>query len=157
MARKYTITSGLTSLAASTTKVACLLVTPATETAVVIAADISFDGTATGAAAIPVRVAIVRVTAASSGGSTFTPASWRKGAPAANCTARINDTSDGTSPTILQEWLIPPTTVYPYQLPLSREYALDVSDFLELRLTSQSGMTTVNFLGSLVFEEGGSS
>jgi hypothetical protein len=157
VARKYTITSGLTSLAASTTKVACLLATPTTETAVVIAADISFDGTATGAAAIPVRVAIVRVTAASSGGSTFTPASWRKGAPVANCTARINDTVDGSSPTILQEWLVPPTTVMPYQLPLSREFALDVSDFLELRLISQAGMTTVDYVGSLVFEEGGSS
>jgi hypothetical protein len=156
VARKYTITSGLTSIAASTTIVACLLVTPSTESAVVIAADISFDSVATGAGAIPVRVAIVRVTGASSGGSTFTPATWTKSGQAANCTARINDTTDGASPTILQEWLVPPTIPYPYQLPMSREYPLAASDFLELRCISQAGMTTCHLIGSLIFEEGGS-
>jgi hypothetical protein len=156
VARKYTITSGLISLAASTTKVACALATPSTETAVIIAASISFDSTATGAGAIPVRVAIVRTTAASSGGSTFTPSKWRTGQIASVCTARINDTSDGTSPTVIDEYLIPPTLPFPYQLPLSREYVLDASDFLELRVQSQAGLTTCNYIGNFSFEEGGS-
>jgi hypothetical protein len=156
MARKYTITSGLTSIAASATKVACQLATPSTETAVVFSADISFDSTATGAGAIPVRVAIVRVTAASSGGTTFTPVKWRTGQMASVCTARINDTTDGSSPTIVEEWLVPPTLPFPYQLPLGREYVLDISDFLELRLVSQAGLTTCNYVGNLTYEEGGS-
>ena len=156
MARKYTITSGLTSLAASTTKVACALATPSTETAVIISADISFDSTATGAGAIPVRVALVRATGASSGGSTFTPTKWNSAQIASVCTARINDTTDGASPTIIEEWLVPPTLLMPYQFPLSREHVLIASDFYELRVTSQAGLTTCNYIANLAFEEGGS-
>jgi hypothetical protein len=136
--------------------VLCAVATPSTETAVVIGFDIGFDSTATGAAAIPARLAIVRITAASSGGSTFTPVAWRKGQIASVCTGRINDTTDGTSPTVVQEWLIPPTGAFSYQYPLGREFVMDASDFMELRLVTQAGLTTCNYIANLSYEEGGS-
>lgn len=154
MAEQFTVTSGLTSLAAATTKVACQLATGTTVSTTIIGFDIGFDSTATGAGAIPVRVALVRATGASSGGSTFTPVRWNTGMRVANATARINDTTDGASPTIIKEWLVSPTTFFAYQFPLGREIDMAVSDFLELRVVSQTGMTTCNYIANLDFEEG---
>jgi hypothetical protein len=153
MARKYTVTSGLTSLAASTTKVACQLATGTNVTNSIVGFDVTFDSTATGAGAIPIRVELVRTTGASSGGATYTPTKWHKAVGAAVTTARINDTSDGASPTIIKSWLVPPTGGISYQFPLGREIEMDVSDFLELRLISQAGMTTCNYEANLDVEE----
>ena len=153
MGIQYTVQSGLTSLAASTTKVACSIATGTTIAATIIGFDVSFDSTATGGGAVPVRVELVRVTAASSGGSTFTPVVWNKLLHASATTARINDTTDGTSPTIIKSWLISPTTAFAYQFPLGREIACAHSDFFELRLISQTGMTTCNYEANLDFEE----
>lgn len=153
MARKYSVQSGLTSLAASTTKVACQLATGSTLTNTIIGFDISFDSTATGAGAVPIRVELVRATGASSGGSTFTPTKWYAADIAPVTTARINDTTDGASPTIIKSWLVSPTSGLSYQFPLGRELQLNNSDFLELRLISQSGMTTCNYEANLDFEE----
>ena len=102
MGVQYSVQSGLTSIAASTTKVACAIATGTTVRATLVGFDISFDSTATGAGAVPVRVELVRVTAASSGGVIFTPILWDKLQHAAVTTARINDTTDGTSPAIIK-------------------------------------------------------
>lgn len=153
MAHQYTVTSGLTSLAASTTKVACQLATGTTITNAIIGFDISFDSVATGAGAIPIRVELVRATGASSGGSTLTPLEWETTGPASITTARINDTTDGSSPTIVMSWLVSPTSGFSFQFPLGREIKMVVSDFFELRLISQSGMTTCNYEANLHFEE----
>jgi hypothetical protein len=153
MARKFTVTSGLTSLAASTTKVACQLATGSTITCTVIGFDVTFDSTATGSGAVPVRVELVRATGASSGGSTYTPKPWLTGDTASITTARINDTSDGAGVAILKSWLVSPTAGLVYQFPLGREVSMSASDFFELRLISQSGMTTCNYEANLDFEE----
>ncbi len=153
MARKYTVTSGLVSLAASTTKVACQLATGSTITNCVTGFDITFDSVATGSGAIPVRVQIVKPTAAGSGGSTATPAKWHEDLAASASTARISDSTAGASPVVVKEWLVSPTSGLSYQFPLGREIEMGVSDFLELKLVSQSGMTTCNYIANLDFEE----
>jgi hypothetical protein len=153
VARKYSVSSGLTSLAASTTIVACQLATSTTVTLTILGFDISFDSTATGAGAIPVRVQLARPTAASSGGATMTPTVWNKGDLAAQATARKNDTAAGTSPTVIKEWLVSPTAGFSYLFPQGREITMPISDFLELKLISQAGMTTCNYIGNLDLEE----
>lgn len=154
MPRVYTATSGLISLAASTTKVAVGLASSSTDTCTIIGWDISFDSTASGAGAIPVRCALVRCTGVSStGGSAPAASPWRKGGLAAVTTVRVGDTTDGASPTIIKEWLVSPTAGFSYIFPYGRELEMDISDFLELRVISQSGMTTCNFIGNVDFQE----
>jgi hypothetical protein len=154
VARKYTVSTGLNSLAASTTRVAVGLATNTTTTNTIIGFDVTFDSTATGAGAIPVRVELVRCTGVSSTtGTAPTPTPWEKGLLAAATTARINDTTDGASPTIIASWLVSPTGGFSYQFPLGREITMAISDFLELRLTSQSGFTTCNASSQVHFEE----
>ncbi len=150
MTRLYTATSGLVSLAASTAKVAVGLATGSAVTATIFGWDISFDSTASGAGAISVRVALVRCTGVSStGGAAITPGPWCKGGLAAATTARAGDTTDGASPTIIKEWLVSPTAGFSYIFPYGKELEMAVSDFIELRVTSQAGMTAANFIGSL--------
>jgi len=151
--RKYTVSSGLTSLAASTTRVAVQVATPSTGTNTLIGGDVTFDSTATGSGAIAVKVQIVRTTGASSGGATATPAPWKKSQIASTTTARINDTTDGSAPSVVWEWLISPTAGVLYQLPLGRDIDMEASDFLELRLVSQSGLTTCDYSAQLHFSE----
>jgi hypothetical protein len=153
LARKYTINSGKTSLAAAATQVACAAATGATVTNTVIGADCTFDSTATGSGAVAVLVEIVRTTGASSGGASATPAPWKKGQIASGTTGRKNDTSDGASPTVIAGWLISPTSGVIYQFPLGRDLEMEASDFVELRLTSQSGMTTCDYDANLHIEE----
>lgn len=153
MARRYSVSSGQVSLAASTTKILAQLATGSTITNTLIGASISGDSIATGAGAIPVRVQLVRPTAASSGGSTATPAKMNKSMPAAATTARVGDTSAGSTPAVLEEWEVSPVAGQLIQLPLGREYEMDISDFLELKVISQAGMTTCNLVGNLQFEE----
>lgn len=153
MARKYSVSSGLTSIGASTTIVACQMATNTTTTLTVLGFDVSFDGTATGSGIIPVRVQLVRPTAASSGGATMTPTPWLKGDLASATTARKNDTSAGSSPTVIKEWLVSPSAGISYLFPLGRELSMPISDFLELKLVSQTGMTTCNYVANIDFEE----
>jgi hypothetical protein len=153
MARKYTVSSGLTSLAASTTKVAAQLATTSTVSNTIISFDVTFDSIATGAGAVPVRVEIVRESTASTGGATSTPTKWNKDLAVSVSTARINDTTDGTVTNIIKSWLVSPTAGITYQFPLGREIEMGVSDFLALRLISQAGMTTCNYEANLDFEE----
>lgn len=151
MSQLFSVTSGLTAgAAAGSIKVAIALAAGSTINGVLVGADITFDGV--NAAAVPVKVEWVSTTAAPSGGSTYTPN--QIGAERASIiTARVNDTTDGTSPTILAAWEIPPTSGVIQQLPLGREWKIPVSSFRELRVTWLSGQTVVNYLANLYFEE----
>jgi hypothetical protein len=156
MARKYSVTTGLVALAASTTRVAIALATGTGVTNSIIGFDVSFDGFAVAgtSAIIPVRVAIVRCTGVSNTtGTAPTPLEWNESLGEPQTTARINDTVDGAGPAIIKEWLVSPTSGLSYQFPLGREIEMTISDFLELRLASQAGMTTVNYICNLDFEE----
>jgi hypothetical protein len=152
--RQYSVATGLVSLAASATRVAVQLATGTTTTNIVIGFDVSFDSVATGAGAIPIRVELVRETGASNTtGTAPTPTKFLGVFAAAATTARINDTVDGASPTIIKSWLVSPTGGFSYQFPLGREIQMGVSEFLALRLISQAGMTTCNYEANLDFEE----
>lgn len=152
--RKYTTSSTKTAAAAAgTAKVAVQLASGATVTGTIFGIDITLDSTATGAGAIPCLVELVRTTGASSGGATATPAKWNKDFIAANVTARINDTTDGASPTVLKAWLIAPTSGVIVQLPLDREFDLEASDFFEVRITLQTGTTACDYLVNVDHEE----
>ncbi len=148
----YVITSGKTAAASNALKVAVALATGAAVLNRWLAFDVSFDGTT--ATATPILVEIVRTTAASSGGSVGTIQHYNGFTPsAASSTARINDTADGTSPTVIQSWLINPTTAFSYQWPLGREFTMSVSSFAEIRLTTVTASGTPNYVVNLVFEE----
>ena len=150
----YSAPSGLTSIAASTTQVMIQLATGSTITNTITQLVVGMDGTSAGATAIPAKIQLVRETGASSAGSSVTPLILTdKALRAANTTARKNDTSDGSSPTILDEWLMPPTGLLEIQDPLGREVGMSVSDFLALRIVTQSGMTTCNYSASLRWVE----
>src|SRR5712664_3413245 len=144
--RRYSVTSGKTAgAAAGTVKVAVQLATGTTVTNTVIGIDVSFDSTANPASAggVPALVELVRETGASSGGTAPTPTIWKKGQVASGTTARINDTTDGTGPTIIKAWLVPISTAFPQQLPLGREFDMEASDFLAVRITFQTGTTPI--------------
>lgn len=160
MAVQYSVTSGLVSIAASVTgKVGISLACGTTVAATLIAMDISFDGVATGAGAIPIRVQLCRTsTVSSTTGAAATPSPYNSLLHAAVTTARIGDTVGGTlSPNTAQgiahEWLVSQNGGMSYQWPLGREFDIPHSGFAELRLTTQAGMTTCNYVCNWIFEE----
>jgi hypothetical protein len=155
VANNYGISSGLTACpAAGSFKVACQFATSANAEATVAQLDISFDSVATGAGAVAVIVALVRCTGASSGGASYTPGKVSNpDGPASEFTARINDTTDGASPTVLWETLVYPTGLpLIVQYPLGREWKSKVSDFIELRIKPQTGFTACNYDANLQVE-----
>lgn len=155
MGNLYTISSGLTAApAAGSFKVVCQAASTANAEFLVAQIDISFDSTATGAGAVAVIVEVVRCTGASSGGSTFTPGKTSNpDGPASEFTARINDTTDGSAPTVIWGTLIYPTGLpWCLQYPLGREAKSKVSDFIEWRIKPQTGFTACNYYGNLIVE-----
>jgi hypothetical protein len=153
MAQLYSVTSGLTAgAAAGSIKVAAHIATGSAVANRIVAFDVSFDGI--NAAAKPVLVELVKTTGAPSGGSTYTPNVINgQAGRTAQSTARINDTADGSSPTILAAWKVPATGGFSYQWPLGREPEMPVSAFYEIRITWAAAETVVNYLVNVWFEE----
>lgn len=136
----------------NTTKVACQIATTSTKPCILVAFDISFDGTT--ATNTPIQVQIASPTAAGSGGSTFTPLLiGAESGATSSTTARINDTTAGASPSLFAAWYVPPTSGFSYQWPLGREIDLLISDFLELKIVTVTGSGTPNYLANLWFSE----
>jgi len=150
MAQVFTVSSTKTALVAATLKVAVQLATGAAVQNRILQIDVTFDGT--NAAAVPVLVELVRETGVTStGGTAPTPVKVNTDASAAAATtARINDTTDGTGPTVIAAWLVPPTSGIVIQFPLGREAGMKVSEFLALRLTAPA---VVNYIVNVWFEE----
>ena len=155
MADIYSATSGSTAgAAANTAKVAVELQTGSGEIIRIKQVDVTLNGT--NAAAKPVLVELVKTTGASSGGSTYTPLKVNGDAYAkatSIVSARINDTSDGASPTIQQAYLVPATSGMVIQFPLGCEPIVSASEFWEVRVTWQSGETVTNYLVNVWWEE----
>jgi hypothetical protein len=151
MGQLFSVTSGKTAgAAAGSVKVAVALATGAGVRNVITQIDVTLNGT--NAAAKPVLVELVKTTAAPSGGSTYTPIKVQSRV-ASVTTARINDTTDGASPTIQQAWLVPATSGMVVQLPLGREIEMAPSEFWEVRITWQSAETVTDYLVNVYFEE----
>ncbi|HLE52691.1 MAG TPA: hypothetical protein VI755_11550 [Anaerolineales bacterium] len=152
MPQLYSVTSGLTAgAAAGSVKVAVALATGAQVRATITQIDVTLNGT--NAASKPVKVELVKTTAAPSGGSTYTPLLNQPGGRTSQTTARINDTTDGSSPTIQQGYLVPATSGMVIQFPLGREIELAVSEFWEVRVTWQSAETVTDYLVNVWFTE----
>ena len=136
----------------NSTKVPCQIATTSTKTCKIVAFDISFDGVT--AAATPIEVQIARATGASSGGSSFTPLLVSADTSAtSSTTARVNDTTAGSSPTKLASWYVAPTSGFSYQWPLGREIQCKISEFYELKIVTVTGSGTPNYQAQLWFEE----
>ncbi len=148
----YTVNSGKVVTASNAAKVGVQLATGAGVTAKLIAVDISFDGV--DASKTGILCEIQRGTAASSGGTTYTPVNVGGGAArTAQTTARINDTTNVGGPTSLQSWLISPTAAFAYQWSLGREIEMSASSFLAVTLTTVTASGTPNYVVSATFEE----
>lgn len=152
MPQLYSVTSGLTACAtAGSVKVAVALATGAQVRATITQIDVMFNGNTS--TEKPVKVELVKTTAAPSGGSTYTPLLNQPGGRTAQTTARINDTTDGSSPTIQQGYLVPATSGICFQYPLGREIEMAVSEFWEVRITLQSGAAANDYLVNVWFTE----
>lgn len=152
----YVIASGLVACpAAGSFKVACQAASSSTSRLQVVQVDISFDSVATGAGAVAVICELVRCTGASSGGATYTPGKMTDpDSLAAVTTARINDTTDGASPTVLWGTLVYPTGLpFILQYPLGAMWASKVSDFIEWRIKPQTGFTAANYYAQMTVRE----
>lgn len=152
MPQLYSVTSGLTACAAAASvKVGVQLATGAAVRATITQIDVMFNGVTS--TEKPVKVELVKTTGASSGGSSYTPLLNQPGGRASQTTARINDTTDGSSPTIQQGYLIPATSGICMQFPLGREIEMAVSEFWEVRITLQSGAAANDYLVNVWFTE----
>lgn len=147
MANMYTLNSGkVACAAAATAKVPITIATGANITATLTGLNISFDGN--DASKTPALCELVTVTVAPSGGTASqTPKQVNGKTRTSQLTGcRINDTTDGSGTvTVLDAWLISPTSAFAYQWPLGREIELDASSYLEVRITSGTAGAAVNY------------
>jgi hypothetical protein len=152
LSQQYSVTSGVTATAAANTaKVAIQLATPSTQSAEMVALDVSCTGAASAGTWL---VELVRETGVSSGGSTYTPLKYGADqGKAALTTARINDTTDGAGPTIVQAWEVSNAGAFSYLWPLGRELYIPVSTWLAVRVTVPTGGATGSYLVNCVIEE----
>jgi hypothetical protein len=153
MAAVFSVNSGKVASASAAAKVAVQIASTTTKTCKIVSIDVSFDGTT--ATNTPILVELVRETGVSStGGTAPTPARVGGDASVTSAmTARINDTTDGTGPTVLYGWLVSPTGGLSYQWPLGREPGMIISDFIALRVTTVAGSGTPNYDCTITYEE----
>ena len=148
MSQLFIVTSGVVALTAATARTLIELATGAAVANQWVAFDITFDGVT--ATAVPVKVDIITTTASGTG-TTYTPVRYSPSQPvAAATTAEIATTVEGSTPTVVQSWYVPPTSGFSYQWPLGRELAMFPSKFMGIRCTAPAG---VNAIANLVFEE----
>lgn len=149
----YVVQSGKTACASNASKIAASLATGSAVTNKIVAFDCTFDGT--DATKTPIRVELVKTTTAPSvSGAAFTPLVVSADTSrTAQTTARTNDTTDGSSPTVIAAWEVSPTAGISYQWPLGREPNMPVSAFWEIRVTTVTASGTPNYDVNLWFEE----
>lgn len=149
MAAIFVVTSGSAGLTANTIKVPVLLYTGAATQCQIIQTDVTFNGVT--ATDIPVQFEIATTSGSSSGGSIVTPYAVSPYTRVAAATiARINDTTEGGSPSVKAAWFIPPTSGISIQYPLGREAGLPPSTFIEFRLRAAAA---VSYTMNVWFEE----
>jgi hypothetical protein len=155
MGQIFSATSGLTACAAAASvKVAIQLATGSAELLRIKQWDVMFNGTTS--TEKPVKVELVKTTGASSGGSTYTALKVNGDAylsATSIASGRINDTTDGSSPTIQMGYLVPATSGLCIQYPLGCEPAVGPSEFWEIRITLQSGAAANDYLVNVQWEE----
>lgn len=153
MANLFTVNTGSVASPSAATKVCVQLASTSTKTCKITGFDITFDGT--DATKTPILVTFARETGVSStSGSAPTPVLAGGDASVTSAmTARISDTTDGASPTVICGWFVSPTSGISIQFPLGREISLKISDFVALRVTTVAGSGTPNYSAVVWFEE----
>lgn len=153
MAAVFSVNSAKTACASAAVKVMVQIASTSTKTCKIIGLDVSFDGV--DATKTPILVELCRETGASAtGGTAPTPVLAGGDASVTSAmTARINDTADGASPTVIAAWLVSPTSGFSYQFPLGREVTLKISDFVAWRCTTVAGSGTPNYDATIWYEE----
>lgn len=148
MAECYSVTNGGVALVAATAKTVVEIATGSTVTARVVAVDVSLDASV---ATAGVKVELVRFTSTGTG-TGYTPGKFNADAQnrAANATAKVNDTVEPGTPTVVLTYYVPNTAGGSWQLPLGRELYIPVSAFLGVRVTAAG---TPNCAVNVVFEE----
>lgn len=148
MAEVYGVTNGGVALAAATAKTVIELAIPATGSGRIVQVACSFDAS-TAAAAIVVELVRFATTGT---GTAYTPLRYNGEGQnrAAVWTAKINNTVEGGTPTVVESYFVPNTSGQFWQYPLGRELYCPSSTFIGLRVTSAA---IVNCRATLAFEE----
>lgn len=148
MSELYSVTAGALAFAAATAKTGIEMATGATVTFRIASISFFFDNSAVGNNA---KCEIVRYTTTGTG-TTYTPLKLNGEAQnkAAISTAKVNDTVEPGTPTVLETFWIPLSGGMVIPWPLGREPYQPVSGFVGLRVTSA---TAINGSQNIEFEE----
>ena len=148
MARDYMVNSGAIALAAATAKTVVELLTPAGVSADVVQVSVTFDASTAGAGIV---VELCRG-AATGTGTAQTPARYNDAAQmiAPSTAAKVNDTVEPATLTVIESYFVPNTAGLFWQLPLGRELVIAPATLLSLRVTSA---VVVNVRANVIFEE----
>lgn len=147
MSVQYVITTGSTALVAATAKTAIEIASTANVPPEWITAEISFNGVTQ--ANTPVTVDFCTY-AATGTGTAYTPKRFGQAVGVSSVTAKVNDTVEPTTPTVLYSWFITPLSGIWYPMPLGRELLQAVSTIQGIRLTAPQ---VVNYIVNLTIEE----
>lgn len=151
MADRYVVTSGSSAVSTSL-KVMCALATGTTVTNELIAWDVTQNG-ALNATTAASQVDFQKTTTASSGGATATPNKFGAQADlAAQTTARVNDTTNGSTPTTYFSFFVPVVSGISYQYPLGREWTMTTSQFTGVAITGATAVSA-NYICNVYFSE----
>ena len=150
MAEVYSVTTATLAVSASATKCWCAVISSSTQTARLVQAAMSFDGSvpATGWA-----IEFVRYTTDGTG-TAYTPLKYNGEAQnrVAMLTAKVNYTADPTTPTVVESYFVSNTGGQFWQMPLGRELYVPVSTIFGMRLVTPSGAAG-NARATMIFEE----
>jgi hypothetical protein len=146
---QYSVTNGLTALAAATAKTLIEINPGSSIPAELVALDVSSSYLTTGT---PVSLLVELGTASATGtGSSYTPKKFGQAVGTALSTVKINDTVEPTSFVVAVAWeIVLPAGPFCYQWPLGREYFLAVSSVNAIRFTASAVCSVVT---NAIFEE----
>lgn len=135
MAETYTVQVGSVTLTAATAKTMVEIAAPSTQSFRMIAVSVWFDGSVSGTS--NAKVEIVRY-ATTGTGTAYTPlrANGEAQNKAALCTAKVSDTVEPGTPTVVKTWSVPLSSGMIVQWPLGRELYATVSTLMGIRVTA---------------------
>lgn len=145
MAETYRATALDVALVAATAKTVIEIAAPSTASARVTVKDVTMDGT--NPSATPVLVQEVRY-ATTGTGTVFTllRGNGESQNRAALCTAKVNDTVEPGTPTVVSSWRWNPTIGWGEKAPLGREIYVAPGTIMGIRCTAAAAVNvTVNF------------
>lgn len=142
MTAQFVVTTGLTALTAATPKTMIEINPTANTPAELIALRVSSSYLTS---ATPLTLTVEVGTASATGtGTSFTPKRSGQAVGTAQSTAKINDTVEPASFTVVEAWdLTLPGDRLDYLWPLGREYFLNVSTINCIRVTAPAGTPSV--------------